>query len=76
MKRVEVTNPFMGICYMQVCAASDASDEEILEVANRENPAGTTNGWGKVAHEDEEDERLHPVQCTDDKDRTHFILIC
>ncbi len=54
MDRVVVTIPFSGICYMQVCAVSDATDEEILEVANSKNPSGTTNGWVEVAREDYE----------------------
>jgi hypothetical protein len=76
MKRVIVTHPMIGICFMQVCAVSDATDEEILEVANRENPAGTENDWTKVARENDEDERKRPVVCDDDKNRTHFILVC
>jgi hypothetical protein len=75
-KRVMITRPMIGICYMQVCAISDATDEEILEVANAENPSGTTNGWSQVAREDYEDERGRPVVCEDDKNRKHFMLIC
>ena len=76
MKRVEITKPMIGICYMQVCAVIDSTDEEILKVANRENPSGTTNGWSEVAREDYEDVRMRPVICDDDKNRKHFILIC
>lgn len=76
-KRVEVTIPFLGLCFMQVCAVKDATDEEILEVANYENPSGTMNGWVKVAREDNEDRiNLWPVDCEEDKDRRHFIIIC
>ena len=77
MKRVVVTQPMIGICYMQVCAVTDASDEEILEVANKENPAGTRNGWSEVARENNEDENLRPVDCDDNvSSRKHFIVIC
>jgi len=76
MERVKVTIPFSGICYMQVCAEEDATDEEILEVANRDNPSGTTNGWSKVARENHENENARPVKCEDHPDRKHFILIC
>ena len=76
MERVIVTKPMIGICYMQVCAHKDSTKEEILEVANRENPAGTTNGWAEVADEDDKDKRLHPVICDNDKNRKHYILIC
>jgi hypothetical protein len=30
MKRIEITMQVIGFCYMQVCAESDATDEEIL----------------------------------------------
>lgn len=76
MKRVEVTIPMIGICFMQVCANKNATDEEILEVANRENPSGTRNGWTEVARENYEDETMRPVICGDNKNRKHFILIC
>jgi len=76
MKRVQITRPMIGICYMQVCAVSDATDKEILEVANRENPSGTSNGWIIVAKEDNEDKNARPVVCEDDKNRKHFIIIC
>jgi hypothetical protein len=76
MNRVEVINPMIGICFMQVCAVSDATDKEILGVANSENPSGTTNGWSEVAREDYEDERFRPITCGDDENRKHFILIC
>ncbi|MFA5153698.1 MAG: hypothetical protein WC554_14150 [Clostridia bacterium] len=76
MKRVVVTNPFIGICYMSVCAVTDATDKEILEIANKENPSGTRNGWSTVVRENHKDKRLRPVICDDDKNRKHFILIC
>jgi len=76
MERVIVSQPMIGICYMQVCAEWDATDEEILEVANRDNPAGTENGWMQVAREDYEDKRFMPVKCEDNENRKHFIVIC
>ena len=75
-KKVIVTRPMIGLCHMQVCAVADATDEEILEVANFENPAGTSGGWMEVIREDYEDKSLKPVICDDDKERKHFILIC
>jgi hypothetical protein len=76
MNRVMITKPMIGLFYMQVCAVKDATDEEILEVANRENPAGTTNGWSTVAREDHENKEIRPVVCDDNRNRKHFILIC
>ena len=81
MERVVVTKPMVGICGMQVCAAKDASDEEILATCNAENPAGTTNGWGRV-HRAVEDGSLFcvesnlPVRCSDDAERMHFLVFC
>ena len=72
MERVIVTNPFNGLCHMQVCAIADATDEEILEVCNRENPSGTSLGWCGVIREGDG----APVQCQDFPDRTHFLVNC
>jgi hypothetical protein len=71
----------MGLIAMQVCAISDATDQEILDVCNRENPAGTTNGWGRVVRSVEPDEwavneTSLPVPCGDDATRTHFLVTC
>lgn len=76
MERVVVSNPFIGFTYMQVCAVADASDEEMLEVANTENPSGTTGGWSQVARENYKEENMRPVTCEDNPTRKHFILIC
>ena len=78
-ERIEVTNPFLGICHMQVCAESNMTDKEILEFCNSANPSGTTNGWGKVIREDPEGhdgKSLNPVQCNRDLNRTHFLVSC
>jgi hypothetical protein len=69
-----VTREFVGICHMQVCADSEATDEAILEVCNRENPSGTTNGWSRVVRDAEGPQA--PVQCHDDAKRTHFLVAC
>jgi hypothetical protein len=78
MRRIEITIPFLGICHMQVCAVKDVTDEEILDVCNKENPAGTTNGWVRVIRETDgnHDEKSLPVQCTDFEDRLHFLVVC
>jgi hypothetical protein len=76
MDRVVVTSPWMGLIAMQVCALKDATDEEILKVCNRDNPAGTTNGWCTVVRKDEEHPERKPVLCADDPERMHFIVLC
>ncbi len=76
MERVMVSRPFVGLCGMQVCACKDVTDVEILEVCNRENPAGTSNGWCEVIREEKQGEKATPVQCADHPDRLHFLVIC
>lgn len=77
MNRVTVTNPCLGITGMQVCAISDASDDEILEVANRENPSGTMNGWTDVVRKVENgNEKMLPVSCSQEPGRIHLIVTC
>ena len=77
MNRVVVTREFSGLVHMQVCAVKDATDEEILEVCNRESPAGTTNGWAAVCHADHElFGKTAPVVCQEDPDRIHYMVAC
>lgn len=71
-RRVIVTKPMVGVCHMQVCAVADATDEEILDVCNRENPSGTTHGWSEVVREGDG----APVPCADDPGRRHFLAVC
>ena len=72
MNRVVVTKPMMGGYAMQVCAKSEVTDEEILLVCNKDNPSGSTNGWGIVCRKEAE---TGPIQCKDYSDRTHFIVM-
>ena len=79
--RVVVTRAMVGIAHMQVCAVADATDEEILDVCNRENPAGTTGGWQRVCrHEADEIDfwgwGKAPVACQDDPTRIHLLVAC
>ena len=69
MKRVIITQCWAGLCHMQVCVGDDATDEEILEVCNRENPAGTIFGWTRVIRND-------PVQCETYPERIHYMVAC
>ena len=71
--RVEVSNPFCGILRMQLCAVKDATDQELLDVANRDNPSGTQFGWVDVVHKG----KYGPVPCADDPlTRAHFLVRC
>lgn len=76
MKRIEITRGIVGIYAMQVCAEQDVTDEEVLAVCNRENPAGTELGWTQVARADFKQENLRPVACNDDPGRLHLIAVC
>lgn len=77
MKRVVIVRAVLGICHMSVCAVKDASDEEILEVCNSQNPSGTSNGWGTVHKADDETwGKIGPVQCADDSERLHIVVGC
>ena len=75
--RVFVTRPMYGVCHMQVCAANDATDDEILAVCNQENPSGTEHGWSTVCRSDSEAwGKTAPVTCKSDPARTHFLVAC
>ena len=80
MNRVEVTKAIVNIFTMQVCAVSDVSDMEILDVCNTKNPAGTMNGWGIVVRTPNgklgQEENKAPVTCAEDNKRTHFLVLC
>jgi hypothetical protein len=77
--RVVVTRGMVGVCHMQVCAVADATDEEILAICNRENPAGTSGGWSTVHRSSRPGSVFGnegPVACADDSARTHFLVSC
>lgn len=77
MERVVLTRAMVGFAHMQVCAASDATDEEILAVCNARNQSGTDRGWTTVCRGDDEFwGPTRPVQCSDDPARTHFLVSC
>lgn len=72
MDDVVVTNPFVTLTAMQVCAKNGLMDEFILSEANRLNPSGTTAGWCEIVREGD----AKPGKCADHLDRTHYIIIC
>ncbi len=80
MPRVQISCKWVNIFTMQVCAVSDATDEEILSVCNRENAAGTENGWSIVIREPNgslgQEDNKAPVTCADHPWRTHFLVLC
>ena len=79
-ERVVVSRAMMGLCGMQVCAVKDATDKEILEVAERDNPCGTTGEWQQVIRKLDPDRNITkehlPSQCEEYPDRLHFLIFC
>lgn len=74
MDKVIVTRAVLGLCHMQVCAAENATDEEILAVCNAENPSGTANGWTTVVRTGEK--KYLPIVCDIYHIRKHFLVGC
>jgi hypothetical protein len=83
-QRVCVTMPWAGFRAMQVCVVEDATDEEILEVCNKENPQLVTGGWHTVVRTKNQasgltssgDESPLPGKCKDCPGRLHMIVLC
>lgn len=71
--RIIITGHVLGICSMQLCAVSDATDEELLAFANEHNPSGTERGWVRVVRDPE---NRAPVPCQSHAGRVHFLLDC
>lgn len=76
--RVFITKRFAGLGTMQVCTASDATDEEILSVCNQDTDKILNSQeietdhptWNHVIREGE----LAPVQCEKHPSRKHIIV--
>jgi hypothetical protein len=75
---VVVTNPMLGLLYMQVCAYGEVPPDQVEARANALNPSGTSNGWHVIVADDPEDEgpSKAPVACSDDDARLHYLLVC
>jgi hypothetical protein len=67
MNRVEIIRPVVGLNAMLVCIEAGISDQEILEVCNRENPISKPAGWTTV-------DRSSSRQCTADETRLHILV--
>jgi hypothetical protein len=76
LDRVIVSRMMVGICHMQVCAVKSATNKEILEVCNRDNPTGISSRWGKVLRKGTRDLKTAPVPCEKYPSRTHFLVSC
>ena len=80
--RVLVTRRMMGLLAMQVCCVEDATDKQILDVCNQDNPCGTSNGWCNVINSKKDalklfsDAKAAPVKCDDTPGRLHKVVLC
>jgi hypothetical protein len=81
---VVVTKPFMtpvsewglwSLVYMQVCAYGETPPERIEEVANAENPPGTSSAW-HLTTEGPDGQDFAPVPCAENPARLHHMLSC
>jgi len=76
MNKIETVKPVHGICHMIVCSTKEATDKEILDFCNKDNPSGTTLGWATVIRNDKKHPQCNPLVCNDNKDRLHFMVGC
>ena len=70
-----------GLVDMQVCVPATFTDDEVIEFANRENPAGTEGGWSIRTAEDDPVQKgdATRVDCLDTEERSgcvHIMLVC
>ncbi len=68
----------MAICFMQVCAVADATDEEILLTCNTENNNGTlSHPWSAVHRECDRERGIDGAgPCEEIPGRLHFLVSC
>ena len=73
----DVTIAQQHVFYLIVCAAKDATIEEIERVTNNQVPSGVSSPWkvveGKVFTGTE---IKHPSPCDEKPDRLHYELRC
>lgn len=66
-----------GLCAMSVCAANDATTEEIERYANREIPTGIRSRWTLSEDKTFSGGESNPCPCPDHpEERQHRLLHC
>lgn len=71
--RAQVTK--IGALDMQVCVPKNWSDKQVIEFAEKENPCGTTAGWG-IRREGNKflNGAKERVECADREEFIHIML--
>ncbi len=66
---------YKGILDMQVCIPKEWNDYKVIEFAEKENPCGTTGGWG-IRREGSERLGGSPerAQCDKESGNVHIML--
>lgn len=66
-----VTLPRIGLLNLICCAPTALDAAEVVERVNRLYPCGTTAGWVISQREN-----CGPLQCDQDRTRTHYLFDC
>lgn len=66
--KFETIRRITGLSGMLVCCPEEATDDQILEFCNRNNPSGTSRGWDNVLRRN--------VETCEFKGRVHHIVVC
>jgi len=65
----------VGPCFMSVCAAGNATKEDIERVANDKAPTGLAHGW-EIHSKKFASGEPNPCPCTHHPERKHWLLSC
>ena len=64
-----------GILGMRLCVPDDWTDEQIIQFAEKENPAGTSNGWYIAEKGDTAfDGASARIKCEDRENYVHLVV--
>ena len=65
-----------GLCFCSVCAPSGMPLDDVLQVANIQNPTGLAHGWSLDAAPTFKGGEPNPCTCNRDASRKHYLLSC
>lgn len=72
MSKIELY--IVGPLSMSVCAPKDMDTKIIINQAEAQNPAGTSNGWAISDDKNFASGHPMPCQCEDNPTRQHWLL--